>query len=198
MQETAHATASRRCAARAPACSVAFLHAFGRLHGSAASTTVAPAARNRCPNHAGDPASSTRTVCPANPANAAANPSRGSTDTSSPSQARVAGANLAASMNRVAPPLARISRKPSANGVYSTSPPLMFNSHAIEAGSVTTAASCFARRSPAPISARLVAESLPAKRSSCGTAGAQGGGGRSCHATSTGLRDTGTSVGPPS
>ena len=37
------ATASRRCASRAPCCSTGFLHALGSAHGSGPATTTAPA-----------------------------------------------------------------------------------------------------------------------------------------------------------
>ena len=63
-----------------------------------------------------------------------------------PSQARVSAGSLAGSMNSSVPPSACTRAKPSANGVNGTSPPRMFSSQAIEAGSVSTAASCLASR----------------------------------------------------
>ena len=61
-----------------------------------------------------------------------------------PARRRVASGSLAGSMNNSVAPSACTRAKPRAKGVNGTSPPRMFSSQAIEAGSVSTAASCFA------------------------------------------------------
>ena len=62
---------------------------------------------------------------------------------------------------------------------------------------MTAASSCLAR-SAAATSARLSAADSPANCSGCATTGADGGGGRSSQAASTGLRSTATIVSPAS
>ena len=114
-----------------------------------------PAARSVCANQTGVPAASTRTRLPASRASAGSSASRPATDTVLPSHARVASGSLAGSMNSSVPPSACVSANPRANGVNGTSPPRMFSSQAIEAGSLITAASCFASRSSPAICSRF-------------------------------------------
>src|SRR5436190_414215 len=64
------------------------------------------------------------------------------------------------------------------NGERMTSPPRTLNSHAMEAGAVSTAASAPARARVSPIRARLALESSPEYSAAWGTTGAAGCGGR--------------------
>ena len=56
------ATPSRRCAARAPLISTAFLIALGRMQGSGAGTNLAPSASSACANRIGAVSGSSRTL----------------------------------------------------------------------------------------------------------------------------------------
>ena len=142
------------------------------------------------------PAGSTRTRFLLSRARAGSRASRPATETALPSQAQVASDSLAGSMNSSVPPSACTSAKPRANGVNGVSPPRMFSNHAIEAGSLITAASCFASRSNPAICSPLSCAPRPACSSKCGNAGASSGGGRSVHTASIGLRCMATMSSP--
>ncbi len=179
------ATASRRCAAFAPACSTAFLRALGSRHGSSPPATAAPAARSVCANQAALRCPSTLTRRPPSPASAPASAPGGCTATSLPSHARVSAPSFIGSMNSATCPSECTTANPRANGVNATSPPLTLSSQAIDAGSPSTAASSPAARSAAATAARFSDDATPACARGCGTTAAQGAAGRSAHTAST-------------
>src|SRR5471030_289972 len=80
----------------------------------------------------------------------------------------VSSVTFAGSMNRSVAPSACTKAKLRAKGVNGTSPPRILSNQAIEAGSVSTAASCFASRSSFATSARFSSDARPAYTSGWG------------------------------
>ncbi len=156
------ATPSRRCARLVPSISVAFLQARGMAQGSAVRTTPAPASVKACEYQAEEMDGSSSTRRPFSSARAAGRASEGSSVTWLPSQAGRSGVVLSGSRNRRAVPSAFSTAWPSGRGERITSPPLMLNSQAIDAGAVITAVSAPSAARPWPTRARLEPESSPA------------------------------------
>ncbi len=191
------AAPSRRWARRAPSISVAFLQARGRAHGSTPVTTLASAPSRTSEYQAEDWPGSTRTRLPPSAFSAGSRSDGGCRLTPLPSQAGRSGVTLSGSRNSRAVPSASSTACPSGSGERITSPPLMLNSQAIEAGAVITAASAPASARLWATRARLEPESSPAYSRGCGTTGALGCDGRSePQATSSGLSATGFSSPP--
>ncbi len=194
----AMATPSRKCAARAPLISAAFLMALGRTQGSAPGTNLVPSAWSAWAKRIGAVSGSSRTraLDCASAVSLAISVAGSAMSRNSLRLPRTLPPTLAASMNRVGRPFAGTMAKASATGVWRMSPPRMLNSQAMESSMVRSTASAFSSRSSVCTSRILSCALRPANSRPWGTMGAEEGFGRSCHKASIGLAATGSSLMP--
>ena len=158
------AAPSRRCAARIPAISPAFLQALGRRQGSSPQATAIPASSNSIDTASGAVPLSTRTG-PCNVRSAGTKAATGRKVTSGPRWARVASSNFSAAAKSVTRPSSCRIAWPCRIGLRGTSAPRMFKSQHRESGRVSTAARSPAFTSPSASRARLAAAGSPASAS---------------------------------
>ena len=193
-RKRATASPSRRCAARAPLISVAFLLAFSGSDGIGPARDAPWCRRARARTNSPRYWGSRRTRLPAvRSAFRRSASAAGSLTLAKVSRcARTAGASLSAAMNSSGLPLAGTIAKASATGVCGMSEPRMLNSQATLSLSVRMTASCLSALRRFWMSAILSCAERPANFCGCSVTGSAGAGGRARpHTRSTRLRAVG-------